>query len=159
MTKAWEITLGKLEKKPYKMNLMELHGICELNYARLIALFPDYQNSNTKELLVGAAKVQIHVIERCRYTTFFRIIQKHPETRWLGLLSAEVRAYHDARMLEVGEFQAHRRAAPRYQYPNRAMMAQDEKFQQNRFLAEWLEHCLQNGRSDHDVYAPLSGAE
>lgn len=137
---------------------MELHSICELNYVRLMSLFPDYQNSNVKELLVGTARVQIQVIERCRYTTFFRIYQHHPESRWLGLLRAEVRVYHDARMLEVGEFQSHRKAAPRYHYPNRGMLAQDEKFQQNRFLAEWLEHCLQNGRSDLDLYAPVTDA-
>lgn len=150
--------MRKLEKKPYKLNLRELHSLCELNYARLTTLFPDYQNSNVKELLVGTARVQFQVIERCRYTTIFRIYQHHPETRWLGLLSAEVRAYHDARMIEVGEFQSHRGAAARYSYPNRAMYSQDEKVQQNRFLAEWLEHCLQNGRAGQDVFAPATDA-
>jgi len=140
------------------MDLMELHSLCELNYARLTTLFPDYQNSNLKELLVGSAKVQIQVIERCRYTTIFKIYQHHPETRWLGLLSAEVRAYHDARMLEVGEFQSHRGAPVRYGYQHSVMFAQDEKFQQNRFLAEWLEHCLHNGRAGQDVYAPATDA-
>ena len=50
-------------------------------------------------------------------------------------------------MLEVGAFQSHRRIAPRYDYPNPAMYQQDEKLRQNLFLADWLEHCLQNGLS------------
>jgi uncharacterized protein YqiB (DUF1249 family) len=75
----------------------------------------------------------------------------------LGLLRIEVRAYHDARMLEVGMFQSHRKVAARYQYPNRQMFAQNEKYQQNRFLADWLGHCLQNGRADLDVAAPVAG--
>ena len=58
-----------------------------------------------------------------------------------------MRAYHDAGMLEVGMFQSHRKIAARYQYPNHAMHQQDEKSQQNRFLADWLEHCLQHGRA------------
>jgi uncharacterized protein YqiB (DUF1249 family) len=37
------------------------------------------------------------------------------------------------------------------------MFAQDEKYQQNRFLADWLEHCLLNGRAALDVGAPVTG--
>ena len=101
--------------------------------------------------MVGSAKVRLTVVERCRYPTIFHIHQQSSDSRWLGLLNVEVRAYHDARMLEVGMFQSHRRVAVRYNYPNDHMFAQDEKFQQNRFLADWLEHCLQNGRTALDV--------
>jgi hypothetical protein len=59
-------------------------------------------------------------------------------------------------MLEVGMFQSHRQIAPRYQYPNDRMFQQDEKSQQNRFLADWLEHCLQNGRSSLDLSVPAT---
>jgi len=71
-------------------------------------------------------------------------------------LRVEVRAYHDVRMLEVMAFQSSRQVAARYQYPNRHMFAQNEKYQQNRFLADWLEHCLQNGRAvlDFGMSAP-----
>jgi uncharacterized protein len=67
-----------------------------------------------------------------------------------------VRAYHDVRMLEVGVFQSHRQVAARYHYPNDQMFAQDEKYQQNRFLADWLEHCLLNGCVDLDVSASMT---
>jgi uncharacterized protein YqiB (DUF1249 family) len=36
------------------------------------------------------------------------------------------------------------------------MFQQDEKFQQNRFLADWLEHCLQNGRASVDLCLPTT---
>ena len=62
-----------------------------------------------------------------------------------------MRAYHDAGMLEVGSFQSHRRIEPRYSYPNRHMHQQDEKSQQNSFLADWLEHCLGNGISTQTI--------
>jgi hypothetical protein len=137
----------------FKLDLTELHAICDANYLRLKRLFPDYENCNSRELLVGAAKVRLSVLERCRYTTIFHIHQQSAESRWLGLLNVEVRAYHDARMLEVGAFQSYRQVSARYQYPNDQMFAQDEKSQQNRFLADWLEHCLQNGRAALDVVA------
>ena len=152
-----ERPLQRQKKKPFKLDLTELHAICDANYARLWRLFPDYENCNSRDLLVGSAKVRLTVAERCRYTTIFRIHQQRAESRWLGLLRVEVRAYHDARMLEVGMFQAHRRVAARYEYPNDKMFAQDEKYQQNRFLADWLEHCLHNGRVALDVGVPLTG--
>ena len=84
--------------------------------------------------------------------------QQHAEPRWLGRLRVEVRAYHDASMLEVGMFQSHRKVAVRYQYPNKNMYQQDEKSQQNRFLADWLEHCLQNGHASQPLAVPGQGA-
>ena len=138
-------------KKPFKLNLAELHAVCEANYARLMRLFPDYENANARDFAVGAARVSLEVVERCRYTTIFRLHQQHAEPCWLGSLRVEVRASHDAGMLEVGAFQSHRRIAGRDHYPNDGMYQQDEKSQQNRFLAEWLEHCLQNGRVCRDV--------
>ena len=143
-----------LRKKPFKHDLTELHGICDANYARLLRLFPDYETCNARELLVGSAWVRISVLERCRYTTIFHVLQKHAESRWLGSLRVEVRAYHDMRMLEVMLFQCARQVAARYRYPNERMFAQDEKYQQNRFMADWLEHCLQNGRAPVEIALP-----
>lgn len=150
--------LQKQAKKSFKLDLTELHAICEANYFRLLRLFPDYENCNTRELLVGTASVRLQVLERCRYTTMFQLQQQRAESRWLGSLQVELRAYHDARMLEVGMFQSSRRVAARYSYPNQQMYQQDEKFQQNRFLADWLEHCLQNGRAGLQIHAPVTDA-
>ena len=140
------------------MSLTELHGLCEANYARMMRLYPDYEGCNARELIVGSARVRIEVMERARYTTIFQLNQWHAGSRWLGRLRVELRAYHDASMAEVGMFQAHRRIAARYSYPNARMYQQDEKLQQNRFLADWLEHCLANGRLGVDVTAPLTDA-
>jgi uncharacterized protein YqiB (DUF1249 family) len=143
--------LQKLRKKPFKLDLRELHALCEANYARLLRLFPDYETCNRREFAVGQALVRLDVVDRCRYTTIFHLHQQRAEPRWLGQMRVEVRAYHDAGMLEVGTFQSHRGVAARYQYPNQNMYQEDEKSQQNRFLADWLEHCLQNGHSCQPV--------
>ncbi|GAB3284189.1 DUF1249 domain-containing protein [Parahaliea aestuarii] len=142
------MSVQRARKRAFKMDLVKLHAVCEANYARLLRLFPDYEHSNSREFHVGPARVVLEVLERSRYTTFFRVQQYHADDRWLGSLRVEVRAYHDAGMLEVGAFQSHRRIAARYDYPNTHMLQQDEKIQQNHFLAEWLEHCLGHGRVD-----------
>ena len=143
----------KARNRQFKLDLSALHAVCEANYARMLRLFPDYETSNFREFLLGPARVRMEVLERSRYTTIFRLSQQHAEARWLGGLRVEVRAYHDAGMLEVGSFQSYRRIQARYSYPNEKMHQQDEKSQQNRFLADWLEHCLGNGQSCHPVSA------
>jgi uncharacterized protein len=150
--------LYNLIRKPVKLDLRALHAICDANYARLLRLFPAYENCNSRVLLVGCAKVHLEVVERCRYTTMFHLHQQRSDSRWLGQLRVEVRAYHDVRMLEVTAFQSARQVSPRYQYPNAAMFAQDEKYQQNLFLADWLEHCLQDGRIALDAGASITAA-
>jgi len=131
----------------YNTPLAELQALGAANYARLLCLFVDYERSNCRAFLVGSAHVHMEIVERSRYTTIMRVSQQHGSARWLGHLRMELRAYHDARLVEIGLFQHSRSVKPRYRYPNREMHQPDEKFQQNRFLAEWLEHCLSNGRA------------
>ena len=145
-------------KRAYKTNLVDLHAVCEANYARLVQLFPSYEVNNSLNFSLGLAKVTIEVAERCRYTTIFRVLQQGSDSKWLGHLKIELRVYHDAQMAEVGMFQSHRRIDGRYQYPNGRMYQQDEKYQQNRFMADWLEHCLHNGLGTFE-YASSSGSD
>ncbi len=151
------MTLQRARKRPFKMDLARLHALCEANYARLLRLFPDYEQVNCREFSVTAARVRLEILERSRYTTFFRLHQSHGEARWLRRLTIDVRAYHDASMLEVGAFQAQSQIQPRYAYPNPHMFQQDEKLQQNQFLGDWLEHCLANGRSQQPVLPRRAG--
>ncbi|MBT4518422.1 MAG: DUF1249 domain-containing protein [Halieaceae bacterium] len=134
-------------KKNFKLDLTELHAVCEGNYARLLRLFPDYETCNGRVFDVGTARVRMEVTERCRYTTIFKLYQQRGDDNWMGQIQMEVRAYHDASMVEVVTFQSHHQVHARYPYPNDHMYQQDEKSQQNRFLADWLEHCLNGGRA------------
>ncbi len=142
----------------YSINLSALHATCESNYLRLLRLFPDYETANYREFsLPGGQRVRINVVERCRYTTCLKIQQQSGPENWLVSPQFEVRIYHDVRMAEVTSFQSRRRTAARYEYPNPDMHARDEKAQQNLFLAEWLGHCLEQGRSDDGLTAVLKG--
>jgi uncharacterized protein YqiB (DUF1249 family) len=146
-------------KAHYSVDLATLHATCESNYRRLLQLFPDYETSNSREFqLDDGVRVRIDVVERCRYTTLMRVQQQGSCSPWLYAPRFELRAYHDASMVEVTGFQSQQRIAARYEYPNHRMHAPDEKSQQNLFLAEWLGHCLAEGHSDHSLPASLRGA-
>lgn len=136
-----------MQQARYKVNLQHYMAECEANYQRLQQLLPDgCHEVSWAVLLPGdrAGRLEIRVLQRCRYTTMLSLsldggpgvsVPQH----------FELRAYHDARLVEVVAFQSQRRISPRYAYPNRYMYQQDEKWQQHRFLSECLHYCLENG--------------
>jgi uncharacterized protein YqiB (DUF1249 family) len=156
-------------KNRYKVDLKGLHALCEANYARVLRLFPDYESCNSRRFSLTSQRVQIDVVERSRYTTLFRLQSfraassardadgestPRADDIWVQPLRIDARAYHDAAMLEVVAFQREARTAARYTYPNSAMHQEDEKRQQNAFLADWLAHCLSHGEADIANFLP-----
>ena len=90
--------------------------------------------------------VEISVIESFKYTTTLEIVQKPNVGKWLSNPTMLVRVYHDASTAEVTSYQFHRNFKPKYSLPNSKMYHRDEKSQINKFLGEWLTHCLEAGR-------------
>lgn len=95
----------------------------------------------------GKLTVQITILEAFKYTTTLEIVQLPEFKQWMTNPSMLVRVYHDANTAEVVSYQGHRNLKPRYHQPNPRMYQPDEKMQVNRFLGEWLSHCLDVGRS------------
>lgn len=152
---------GVARKRAYTVDLSALHAQCEANYARLLRLFPDYETSNTRRFAVGGEQLHLEVLERSRYTTVFRLQSwsrasdgEASVRRLLPPLRMDLRAYHDAVMIEVIAFQSSGKTDGRYRYPNPRMLQRDEKHQQNGFLAEWLEHCLRHGEAPAGTFTP-----
>ena len=136
-------------RRRYVPDLQEMAALCEANYLRLLKLLPDDQTE--REFLLGdgdqQASVRLYIEEDHRYTTMLRLEQQGHSPGWLQPQAMQVRLYHDAGMAEVLSYQQAQRFDGRYPYPNPAMRLPDEKLQLNRFLAEWLTHCLQHGRA------------
>jgi len=91
--------------------------------------------------------VEIRIVEAFRYTSTLEIVQRPELKKFMTNPSMLVRVYHDANTAEVVSYQGHRNLLPRYTCPNPKMYQPDEKMQVNRFLGEWLSHCLEVGRS------------
>ncbi len=103
----------------------------------------------------GRSELRVVVLERSPYTSTVRLEHNlGTGSRCLDDVILTVRAYHDARVAEVIDYQDGGRLEPRYRYPNAAMRLPDEKRQVNRFLADWLRYCLRMGL--REVAAPAS---
>ena len=143
-----------LSRKKYSVDLAGQLAECEANYARIMKLLPDMLRTDQRDFsveLAGGEQVQFRMVitERCKYTTMLDINQQSLSPglqAWSPVPCFSLRIYHDARMAEVVAFDSHQRFCPRYDYPNMNMYQRDEKFQLNRFLGEWLSHCLKFGR-------------
>ena len=139
-------------KRRFRMDLTELHALCEANYARLLQLFPDYQRSNERRFRLGPRRVVLTVIERDRHTTSLAIQYHAPQLPELMDSKLFLRMYHDVSMAEVVKQRTGRRLESRYEYPNSDMHQPDEKRQQNQFVSELLSLCLSNAHADETVF-------
>jgi len=145
--------ISRVGKSRYKLDLSGLHAQCEANYARLMRLLPDMDLVDRREFDVTGngsdetIRICMEVVERCRYTTMLTIFQQQAWVNWVPAPKFDVRIYHDACMAEVVGYRAHRKVLAKYQYPNEKMLHEDEKYQLNCFLGEWLRHCSRLGRS------------
>ena len=151
-------------KRRYVPDLRAYISQCEYNYRRLLKITTDLNEQQSRVFAVAtghlAMRIDLQQIQSSRYTTSFAINQtladegvEHTElnatdmSAWLVGPSMVVRLYHDAGLAEVLFFQKQGRIRPSYDYPNRNMFQPDEKAQLNRFLGDWLSHCLQHGQS------------
>ena len=137
------------QRQKYSIDLPAHMAECDANYLRLNKLFPEMGSVDTAaialELNGQRLTVRMEVLERSPYTTLLRLSQ-HPDAPWSHKARMTVRLYHDARSAEVVEYQGRKhflRAV--YDYPNADMRQPDEKAQINRFLGEYLAHCLSHG--------------
>lgn len=134
-------------KSLYNVDLSAHLAECELNYVRLCRLLARMDEGDSREFALGeSVRVSIVVTERAPYTSMLDIKQRH---RGVSQLDSQmtVRVYHDAGVAEVASFEGCYRVLAKNEYPNRKMHHRDEKQQWNRFLGEWLQHCLAQGRS------------
>lgn len=125
---------------------------CDLNYERLMRLFPTVRQDELRCIsLLGPSEqddqgtlVELRVVERSRYTTLIQLVQR-PQLSWGRSPNMRIRMYHDAKSAEVVEYQHQNRFHGSYEMPNRRMRQRDEKAQLNQFLGEYLRYCLAVG--------------
>ncbi|MGN0920859.1 MAG: DUF1249 domain-containing protein [Cellvibrio sp.] len=150
-------------KTSYIVDLPRLMGVCEANFLRLKKLTQDMTSSDVRFSVERGSLAythQLQLIERAKYTStwIFESLSVSPSP-WLKLPVITFRAYHDAQLVEVIGWEGHKRFKPRYEQPNPQAYARDEKFQNNRFLGEWLQDCLVRGMSLPQTAEWLSSAK
>jgi uncharacterized protein len=146
-------------KERYKVDLPLQMAECEANYVRLTKLLanklPDQLGNPRGEfrfMVERGAQQWLHLLlitERSPYTTTLELSRTAigASSDWLRMPKLTLRIYHDAKLAEVLAWEGHKRLRPRYEYPNQSMYQNDEKYQLNCFLGEWLTLCLEHGHS------------
>lgn len=131
-----------------KIKTINSTAIHEANYAKLLRVIPPLKYLSNPSKMVARGHNQVlllNVLEKTRYTTLIELgLQYAVANPWLSRQSLSVRIYHDARVAEVMGYQKHRHFTSHYDYPNPDMFHKNEKQQLNKFLGEWLDHCLRN---------------
>lgn len=84
------------------------------------------------------------ILSQDRYTTIVALEVSFCNPS-LPNIQMKLRAYHDARVAEVTEYQGQGHILPDYRYPNPSGFQADEKRQVNQLLREWLYHIQLTG--------------
>lgn len=118
--------------------LMELY---EQNYIRLRNIAPDLEVAD--QMLSSVPEHQdlfLSITQRCRYTTMLRMTYRFEEQgEVLFEPDLHLKVYHDARVVEVQQFQSRSRG------PQYLADLIEQKWMMNRFLYKWLGYCLYQG--------------
>jgi uncharacterized protein YqiB (DUF1249 family) len=123
-------------------NATTLH---ETNFRKLNHIVPGLRELEETLCVHGTGNIrlELQMLENSRFTKTIALRLQHPPTQpWLPSLHMKIRNYYDAGVTEALTFQHHHRLNSRYSYPNPQMYHRNEKWQINRFLGEWLDHCL-----------------
>lgn len=141
-----------------KRRLENATALHETNFTKLARVIPGLRQIHGPRSLrgLGNTLMELEILEKSRFTTTFSLhLKQHEKHRWLPTLHMKIRTYHDAQVVEVLALQHHHRVQSRYAYPNPDMYQRDEKHQFNRFLGDWLDHCLRTNCLFHDQIEPL----
>ena len=118
---------------------------CSANYSRLRKILCDFKNdSYTFEILNNDRKslAEFIVISRTPHTLSIEAKFKNNGLTLVNFL-LRINIYIDAKLAEVISYQQEK-PVPFFS-PPQFSQSQDEKYQQNRILTEWLENIFTNG--------------
>lgn len=134
---------------PKRPSVGDLMRLCEENYARLLRLAPGLANWRGELESRGRDDMWLHleVIEQSPYTSLLRLTylfsQLDGQEHRIPLADPDalLRAYHDARQVEVLDLR--QTALPLHNhYRSPALEA---KWRANFFLGKWLSYCVRTG--------------
>ena len=146
-----------LSRKRAPQNATTLH---EANFKKLARVVPGLHTfeESTSVQGQGGTRLSLQMLEVSKYTKTFSLhLQQSTEHPWLPALHMKIRNYYDAGVTEVLAFQYRHRLDARYPYPNSNMFQPNEKWQNNQFLGEWLDHCLRTRCIFHQEPESLDG--
>ena len=139
-----------MAKKRSRKRLNDLISLYEINYLKIIKLFPIQKlESNLYFIIpegVNNSEIRVSIDKNSRHT-FKLTLYKSSSIKQIKDIRMEIFVYHDAKLAEVKRFNGKSQFWLRNRYPNKNMLSKDEKFQWNIFLSEFLTYSKLHGLS------------
>ena len=139
-----------MAKKRSRKSLNDLIFLYEINYLKLIKIFPIRESEKDFNFIIpeGVKNSEIKIsIDRNSQHTSKLTLYKSNTIEHMKDMEMEIFIYHDAKLAEVKRFNGKRQFWLRNKYPNKNMLTKDEKFQWNIFLSEFLTYTQLHGLS------------
>tara|TARA_Y100001936_G_scaffold225490_1_gene244028 strand:- start:425 stop:880 length:456 start_codon:yes stop_codon:yes gene_type:complete len=139
-----------MAKKRSRKSLNDLIFLYEINYLKLIKIFPIRESEKNFNFIIpeGVKNSEIKIsIDRSSQHTSKLTLYKSNTIEHMKDMEMEIFIYHDAKLAEVKRFNGKRQFWLRNKYPNKNMLTKDEKFQWNIFLSEFLTYTQLHGLS------------
>jgi len=136
-------------------SLSDLATLCEENYGYLLSLMPQLKRLQGEHCSTSSQHqdLLLTIIEQTPYTTLLRLTYRFPDEHGGRDPDALLRAYHDARQVEVEDLRQQALPTERlYEAPGLL-----NKWRVNLFVSKWLTFCLQQGHlfvDDVDALRP-----
>lgn len=132
-----------------------LYRLCESNYYKLVRLIPDLLQLDHSAIASAAGKPELHIrlVDRSPYTLTLELSHCFQEnSKSLFEPAVKIRAYLDAKSVEVLADHNRPHLAQGAQPSMQADQIMDYKWSLNYFLDKWLNHCLRLGyRFEHST--------
>ena len=139
-----------MAKKRSRKRLNDLISLYEINYLKIIKLFPIQKLENNLYFIipegVNNSEIRISIDKNSRHTSKLTLY-KSSSIIQIKDIRREIFVYHDAKLAEVKRFNGKSQFWLRNTYPNKNMLSKDEKFQWNIFLSEFLTYSKLHGLS------------
>ncbi len=139
-----------MAKKRSRKRLNDLISLYEINYLKIIKLFPIQKLENNLYFIipegVNNSEIRVSVDKNSRHTSKLTLY-KSSSIKQIKNIRMEIFVYHDAKLAEVKRFNGKSQFWLRNRYPNKNMLSKDEKFQWNIFLSEFLTYSKLHGLS------------
>ena len=137
-------------KNSSRKSLNDLISLYEINYLKLIKLFPIQELEKDINFIipegVNNSEIKITIDRNSRHTSKLTLYKSNT-IEHIKHMEMEIFVYHDAGLAEVRRFNGKRQFWLRNKYPNKNMLTKDEKFQWNIFLSEFLTYSQMHGLS------------
>lgn len=140
---------GETNHKATAIDLPGFLSSCELNYHKLLKVFPSLKAENCRQIELhfvnqDTARLELQVLERTTHTSKLSL-SLFDQNAYVQEAEMQIRVYHDMRVVEVLSVQSIDVRKSSIRKSKNGVLRPSERLQASALLCDWLGHCLSFG--------------